>query len=392
MRKLYLVLAFIFTLFGIGILIWILWRGFRYEGFIDSSKPLDLSISGLFGDFIGGFVGTIFAFVGLLLLYETLALQRKEFSASKSVFVKQQFDNTFFELIKLYNSIVEGISIVDPTNNNQRIVGKKFFDSEMERMQNSFTTQRALSLSRKNAVNDYQNFYVSHKNITSVYFKTLYRIYCLIEYSELSIKDKRTYAKILRALLSESELFFIRYNAMTEYGRKSGRYLNKYNILKHLSHFELLEFKDWWTLVTPIQRNGLDFVLKEIKEVINSLLKNPGFKMIPRHYKKGRYIIEVLNEEDSSAFSIIIIRDISKTSIQSSVVDGFDLFSDQQLENLLTCFVKELVISSNFNQFNNRRNLEFFEEIETNGTISTIIAGVKNNTGENLMVLSNMKE
>jgi hypothetical protein len=374
MKRPLIILATVFTLLGTGLLIWFLSRGYWYEGFINPNIPIDLSKAGTFGDFVGGFIGTIFTIVGLFLLYETLSLQRKEFTESKRVFIKQQFDNTFFELIKVYRNIVDNISINTASG---QLLGISFYDNNMTGLQNNFITQRALSYNRKTAVRDYQNFYVQYKNITTVYFKTLYRIYALIDDSELHSEDKRTYSKILRAQLTDSELFFIRYNAMTEHGRKSAEYINKYNILKHLSHFELLEFKDWWSKLTAFERNGLDYLFKEFKEVIKLLIEEKNIDIAERKYKADRYAVS-LQSENSSTFSITIKRDTSKNSTQQSLVDGFDKFNDQEIENLLECIIKELVISSNFNNYNNRRELEFFSDTVVNATISTITAGVKN--------------
>lgn len=387
MKRPLLIIATIFTFLGTVILIWFLIRGFYYEKFIDKSLPINLTSAGTFGDFVGGFIGTIFAFVGLLLLYETLSLQRKEFAASKDVFVKQQFDNTFFELLGLYRQIVEDIEIP----NLIPITGKNFFESEMLTLQNQFVTQRAFSYNRKTAIKNYMNFYVGYKNITSVYFKTLYRIYSLIDSSDLKPDDKKAYSKILRAQLSESELFFIRYNAMTDHGKKSAKYINKYNFLKHLSHFELLEFKDWWVKLTPFERNGLDYLFKEIKEVLKVLIENNDVKHAKKKYKSDKYIL-LAHSETHSAFQIELQRDTSKNNIHPSIVDGFDKFTNQEIENLLECIIKELIISSNFNQFNDRKNIVFHSETVVNGTISTIKVGVKNKKGEKLKISFNAEK
>jgi gas vesicle protein len=61
--------------------------------------PIDPAIWGQFGDLIGGFVGTIVALVGVLLLFETLKEQR-------NIYIKQQVETRFFELIKLHRDNV----------------------------------------------------------------------------------------------------------------------------------------------------------------------------------------------------------------------------------------------------------------------------------------------
>lgn len=64
-----------------------------------SDGQIEPAIWGQFGDIIGGFVGTIVALIGVLLLFETLKQQRR---ANK----KQQVETRFFELIKLHRDNV----------------------------------------------------------------------------------------------------------------------------------------------------------------------------------------------------------------------------------------------------------------------------------------------
>lgn len=61
--------------------------------------PIDTAIWGQYGDLVGGFVGTIVALVGVLLLFETLKEQRR-------IYTKQQVETRFFELLKLHRDNV----------------------------------------------------------------------------------------------------------------------------------------------------------------------------------------------------------------------------------------------------------------------------------------------
>jgi hypothetical protein len=61
--------------------------------------PLETSIFGHFGDLIGGFVGTVVALIGVLLLWQTLSLQKESFD-------RQQIETRFFELLKLHRDNV----------------------------------------------------------------------------------------------------------------------------------------------------------------------------------------------------------------------------------------------------------------------------------------------
>jgi hypothetical protein len=61
--------------------------------------PIDPGIWGQYGDIVGGFVGTIVALIGVLLLFETLKEQRL-------TYIKQQVETRFFELLKLHRDNV----------------------------------------------------------------------------------------------------------------------------------------------------------------------------------------------------------------------------------------------------------------------------------------------
>lgn len=382
MNKNSILFAKLFTLIGLGIFVWFLVRGWYYENFISNEYPIHLPSAGTVGDFIGGIVGTIFTLVGIFLLYETLQFQRKELSESKKVFIKQQFDNTFFELLRNFNEAIKNIRQATPA-------GKKFqrqlFDYGQETMQSDFTPERTFFLNRNQALDLYQRFYVDYVGVTSVYFKTLYRIYKVISESEITEKDKISYSKILRAQLTNSELFLIRYNAMTDNGQKSIYYINKYNILKHLSHFELLEFKDWWSKLDEREKNGLGYIFKEMKEVLNALLNDESTEAVKRDFKKKRYSLR-LSSESKSKFIIGLARDTSKNSNRLSIADGFDKFTSKEIENLIEGVVKELIIVSNFNRYNNRKDLKFDSNTIVNGTRTEIEVSVENLKGENLKI------
>ncbi len=66
-----IVLSIILTLVGLAIIIWLIIRGIFYDYFINYSSTLNLEKTGQFGDFVGGAVGTVFSFVGIILLFET---------------------------------------------------------------------------------------------------------------------------------------------------------------------------------------------------------------------------------------------------------------------------------------------------------------------------------
>jgi hypothetical protein len=365
-------LAFILTVIGFSIIAFFCYKIYCFDDLISKDGKLVLSNTGLIGDFIGGFAGTIFSIVGVVLLFETLALQRIESSDSKDVFIKQQFENTFFELLKLHKENLASFKTFDILGNEK--CGRKFFEHQKDFLQNVFTPTRSISKNRKLAVEIFQYTYIQHYDDFAIYFRTLYQLYSLIEKSKIEGVDQATYSKILRAQLSEGELFFIRYNAMTEYGSQSAKYINMFNILKHLSHFELLEFKDWWSKLNDFEKNGLGMIIREIKYIVREFLMDNSDHILEKRFMNNRYIIRIISN-CKSQLCIEIEMDKQVSVKGADIVMGLDSFTYDEIENLFKCVLKEIIIYSNYNEYNIRRQLDFSSD---NSNPNKIIIKVKN--------------
>ncbi|WP_346316937.1 putative phage abortive infection protein [Chitinophaga sp. YIM B06452] len=83
---------------------------FRYlsmlqnEGWTINSSSIDIEKTGQFGDYIGGFVGTLFSLSGFIFLYLTLKEQRIAFR-------KERFENKFFDLLKIHRENANEIQV-----------------------------------------------------------------------------------------------------------------------------------------------------------------------------------------------------------------------------------------------------------------------------------------
>jgi hypothetical protein len=93
--NIYYNLAWLLIILGTTVTVWYLillkidgWR------FLDVEK-MDMERSGQFGDYVGGFVGTLFSLAGFIFLFLTLKEQRQAFKM-------ERFENHFFELLKLH--------------------------------------------------------------------------------------------------------------------------------------------------------------------------------------------------------------------------------------------------------------------------------------------------
>lgn len=349
-----MVFASFFVLSGLAIISWFLIRLFCYEKHWNISHNINLPVVGLIGDFIGGFAGTFFTLVGVLLLFETLALQRKELAESRKVFEKQQFENSFYNLLKLYQEISKTLQIETLTKHGSKIHhGKDFWEEQRKLFYSGFQSKNKATKNRRPSKINYTIFYVENKEQVAHYFRTIYRIFSFINVSNLSSKEKMNYAKIIRAQLSESELFFLYYNSLSEYGTKFRRLINTFNILKHLPILEKVEFKSYVEGLGQMEKNSINLALENLLELIikSNLIQN---KIYSKSYLGGALTFKV-KSKDSSSFEITIIKrnDIIFSEKHQQGL-GFSKFTTEQTELFIKEFLDDVINYSNYYEFNER--------------------------------------
>ena len=220
----------------------------------------DQADRGTFGDMFGSvnalfsgfaFVGVIYA---ILLQSKELKLQRKELrftrdelegqkiqmEAQNATLIKQNFENTFFELLKIHNDITNGIDLID---GNHRITqGRdcfKVFYNRFKKLwgRNTEKFKGECELDRIN--NTYLSFYEGHQAEFGHYFRSLYNIVKLVDGSNM--EDKRLYTNLIRAQLSSFELALLFYNSLSNMGAEKFKPLiEEYSLLKTVPRNELI--------------------------------------------------------------------------------------------------------------------------------------------------------
>ena len=210
---------------------------------------------GTFGDFIGGTLNPTLAFLSLLAILQTIRIQskelakssealelsKKELSRSASAQEKQlesikiqNFENTFFNLLKFHNSIVNNFKLsrydystaeTDTFNKEEafRIICDDIITKS--RTDNSYFT---------NVSNIYNEYYLLYQNILNKYFDNIYQIFNFISDSNFSHKEKKKYSDIFRVQFSQSELELLFYHCT---------YSNGFITLKpYIEEFNFFEF------------------------------------------------------------------------------------------------------------------------------------------------------
>ncbi len=375
---------------------------FKWNNNVNFSYPIDYNLFGTFGDFVGGILGTIFALLGTLMVVRTFRYQQSVTRDNRNQLETQRLNDLFFELIKLYQTEVkelcgqisqvrsykqnEDVPQSDKDTNKKMTVekteisynDKDFFDYEKRRLQNGFRNRKSFHANSREALKYYMLFYIENRAKIAAYFRTIYRIYDLIDSSKLDEETKKNYLKIMRAQLTESELFFIRYNAMSYYGANFVKYINKYHILKHLPALEMLEFKEWWEPLNTIERMGLNIVYDNVKRSIYNALSNDIDEkkdIYTNNVPKYSINIDIKKQYD---VCISLTIDTKKTNYSAEFM-AFEKMTNKKIQQLFDCIIKEIFLYSNFNMFNIEEELEAYSvPIIEKDKIVNINSGIRN--------------
>lgn len=189
--------------------------------------------AGVFGDSFGVltslFSGLAFAgiILTILLQREELRLQREELEKTREEFKmqnltlkKQNFETTFFQMLRLHHEIVLSISVKDPSGSNV-YTGRDCFSYFYSELKDRYTYKQRdhhggeMDLIEEKA---YPMFWEKNQSKLGHYFRHLYTIFKFINASE--INNKRFYSNIVRAQLSDQELLVLFYNCLSKYGKE----------------------------------------------------------------------------------------------------------------------------------------------------------------------------
>jgi len=210
-----------------------------------------------FGDTLAGIAGAL----ALLWIIVTVALQRQQLNAQRQeleftrkeimkgndAFNKQMFENSFFSMLKTYNSIVESVDIdntnisildlVERTNVPKDIrTGKDAFAVILERLMSEFDDVKEVSVSETSEeeiiFQAYAEFWDGYQNELGHYFRFLYRFFLILKESELS---ETKHVKILRGFLSDQELALIFYNCLYPRGENFKSLAIEFSLFDNLS-------------------------------------------------------------------------------------------------------------------------------------------------------------
>lgn len=161
---------------------------------------------------------------------------------------KRQFEGTFFQMLRgfgdLTNSIVlrqsewvasstGGRNEIEVERRGAEVFGILAYQFSKGFAEISGSLQSAEPSVKSQVLRDeYERFFNLHSQNFSHYFRTLYRLLSFVHGSGRT--DTKAYGKIVRAQLTDHELYFLFFNGLVEQGRKMNKFVDAYALLKHL--------------------------------------------------------------------------------------------------------------------------------------------------------------
>lgn len=247
-------------------------RAFRQTSTVSREAAAQL------GSFVGGYVGTMFALTGVVLLYVTLRSQLRSSS-------EQSFENKYFELLKMHRDNVAELEVrgasgrklfvlllrelrcildivrtvaqessqqltqvetlhvayyclfygVGPNSSRMLRMSLSTFDSEFVEVIDKTLSDPEIKLRVRNEQNfDYVPF-DGHQSRLGHYYRHLYQMVRYVDEKQLTI-DKYEYVKTVRAQLSTHEQALLLVNSLTPNGQDWWRknLIVKYRLVQNL--------------------------------------------------------------------------------------------------------------------------------------------------------------
>ncbi|MCA2411242.1 putative phage abortive infection protein [Rhizobium leguminosarum] len=198
---------------------------------------------GTFGDFLGGVLNPVLTFLSFMALLFTIILQQREIHAGKKtaedlqeerrgdrlVSERMQFENTFFQMVAIHNTIVNSID-VDRGPSKSQLRGRECFKYFCDQMLASYNSNSSADELQK-SLTAHNDLWKSYQNDLAHYYRYLYNIIRFINESNV---NKIRYIRILRAQLSDFELLVLFYNGLFPLATKFKAYVEFFTLFDNL--------------------------------------------------------------------------------------------------------------------------------------------------------------
>lgn len=180
------------------------------SNFIDGSISARPAEWGVAGDFFGGLLNPLIAFLALYALLKIIVLEaraldtaKKEFSKSSAAFEEQNRNDRFFKLLDLTTRAREELSKATEAPGNRKLLGR--LESHMTRYsQGDFATPEELAAASQYLVVNLTQF-DEYRSFVRLFYTT----FKLIVRSNMSENDENFYLDALLAVIKSSHAFSV---------------------------------------------------------------------------------------------------------------------------------------------------------------------------------------
>lgn len=232
-------------LLGIGLLLFYVIQ-LCLEGYINPRASFSLDRAKEIAPFVGSFIAVFFSLGGTLLVLENLRLQVAINNKNHLLTQKNQFEAIFFNLISLQNQIAKEINAkieVSYQAEPEEAKGKVFFDCLAPSM--AFDFGKSKQKNKEALLSVYDKYYDIHASELGHYFRHMYHIVNYIDSSPYFKQiennedyfQKKDYAKILRAQLTNNEIACLAVNGLSSRGEAFKPLIERYELLRNV-HFD----------------------------------------------------------------------------------------------------------------------------------------------------------
>lgn len=211
---------------------------------------------GQFGD-SWGMLTCIFSALAFIGVVYSVKIQRDSYNkirqdsedGKKNIKI-QQFESIFFQMLNLLQSIINDIDIKPVKHDGEYTQERngrdafRFFYVKLKNEVSKKTYGKIESDREKDLSEAFRSFYIKRQQDLGHYFRLIYNIYKFIDNSIITSAEKKQYANLLRALISDYELLIIFYNCLGPNGGKFRKYAISYEIFDNIPLEKLFNRND----------------------------------------------------------------------------------------------------------------------------------------------------
>ena len=158
---------------------------------------------------------------------EELASQKEQLKIQNETSKKQQFENTFFSLLRTNIDIVSGLVTMDA--GQVRFTGKKCLSVQKGMLHHYIRSGFPINES-------FDKLFENDEPHLGHYFRQLYNIIKFVdEEGGEEQEDRMRYANFMKAQLNNDELVLIAYNGLSVHGEKFKSLIEKYGLLENVT-------------------------------------------------------------------------------------------------------------------------------------------------------------